>query len=147
MTSSTLTPAWRAAAFGAASGLRATAVLAVLAARPAMYERPGLPAALSRRVARSGYVIELVLDKLPVAGSRLTRAGLGARLIGAASGAAIGARSEREPLGPAVAAALGAVFVAARVGHDLRVRFPGVFPALVEDLAVIALASLAAPAA
>jgi uncharacterized membrane protein len=136
----------RAAALGAATGLRSTVALAALIVR----RTDGLPAVLRRPAARSAAAIadggELIVDKLPTTPSRLDPPGLAGRLISASLAAAVLARSgHRRPV-PAVAIACAAALAAAKIGHDARCalarRVPDPAVAVVEDAVAIGLAAL-----
>lgn len=136
----------RAAALGAATGLRSTVALAALIVR----RSDGLPAALGHPAARTAAVIadagELVGDKLSTTPSRLSPPGLAARLISASLAAVVLAHSgHRRPI-PAVVIAAAAALAAAKIGHDIRGalarRLPDPAVALVEDGLAIGLAAL-----
>jgi uncharacterized membrane protein len=85
----------RAAALGAATGLRSTVALAALVLR----RGDGLPAAFRHPAARPVAVAasggELVTDKLPGTGSRLAPPSLAGRVICASLAAAVLARAAR----------------------------------------------------
>jgi uncharacterized membrane protein len=136
----------RAAALGAATGLRSTVALAALVVRG----NDGLPAVLRHPAARLAAAMadggELIGDKLPITPSRLTPPGLASRVVSASLAAAIVARSgHRHPV-PAVAIASAAAVAAAKIGHDthcaLARRLPDPAVALVEDAVAIGLAAL-----
>ncbi len=136
----------RAAALGAATGLRSTVALAALIVR----RSDGLPTALGHPAARTAAVIadagELVADKLPTTPSRLSPRGLAVRLISASLAAVVLARSgHRRPI-PAMVIAAAAALAAAKIGHDSRRalarRLPDPAVALVEDGLAIGLAAL-----
>jgi uncharacterized membrane protein len=136
----------RAAALGAATGLRSTVALTALIVR----DDDGLPAALRRPAARLAAVVagggELVADKLPATPSRLTFAGLAGRMICAALAADVLARSGHRRPAPAQAIALAAALAAAKIGHDTRRvlarRLPDPVVAVAEDAVAIGLAAL-----
>ena len=123
----------RAAVLGAATGLRSTAGLFVLAWRRS--EGPSAP--FVRTAAAAVLCTELVFDKLPTTRSRLDARPLGGRLLFAGVGGATLARSQRTSAIPAAAIAATAALAAARVGHDARVacsrRIPDPVVAVVED--------------
>jgi uncharacterized membrane protein len=136
----------RAAALGAATGLRSTVALAALVVRG----NDGLPAVLRHPAARLAATMadggELIGDKLPITPSRLTPPGLASRVISASLAAAVVARSgHRHPV-PAVAIASAAAVAAAKIGHDTRRALARHFPdpavAVVEDAVAIGLAAL-----
>jgi uncharacterized membrane protein len=138
----------RATALGAASGLRSTAGLGTLA----VHGSDGLGPVLSHRAARPlaaiGVVTELVLDKLPITGSRLEVPGLVGRVVFASLGAVAIARTEEQPVALAVVVASAAALAAAKIGHDVRValakRIPDLVVAVFEDSIAIGLAVAAA---
>jgi uncharacterized membrane protein len=136
----------RAAALGAATGLRSTVALAALIVR----RNDGLPAILRHPAARLAAAMadggELIGDKLPMTPSRLTPPGLASRVISASLAAAVLTRSgHRHPV-PAVAIASAAAVAAAKIGHDTRCalarRLPDPAVAVVEDAVAIGLAAL-----
>ena len=136
----------RAAALGAATGLRSTVALAALIVR----RNDGLPAVLRHPAARLAAAMadggELIGDKLPMTPSRLTPPGLAGRVISASLAATVLARSgHRRPV-PAVAIASAAALAAAKIGHDTRCalarRLPDPAVAVVEDAVAIGLAAL-----
>src|SRR5260370_11845488 len=90
----------RAAALGAATGLRSTVALAALILR----RSDGLPAVSQRKAARLAAAIadagELVIDKLPMTRSRLDPPGLTTRAVSASLAAAVLARSGHRRLIP-----------------------------------------------
>ena len=131
-----------AALLGVASGMRSTAGLGILVLRGG--SRPG--AAKAAAVVAVG--AELVLDKLPVTGSRLEAPGLIGRVTFAAIGGALVARgTDLAPL-PAALVAAGAALASAKVFHDLRAladrRIPDAAVAVAEDTLAIGVATLAA---
>ena len=134
----------RAAALGAASGLRTTAGLGALTFRG----DSDLPGVLRHRGARPAAAVavgtELVLDKLPITGSRLDPPGLVGRVLFAGLAAAALAASERRSALLPVALAGAASLAAAKVGHDVRAalarRFPDLALAVVEDALTAGLA-------
>jgi uncharacterized membrane protein len=136
----------RAAALGAATGLRSTVALAALVVR----SNDGLPAVLRHPAARLAAAMadagELIGDKLPTTPSRLTPPGLTSRVICASLAAAVLTRSgHRHPV-PAMAVASAAAMAAAKIGHDTRCalarRLPDPAVAVVEDAVAIGLAAL-----
>jgi uncharacterized membrane protein len=136
----------RAAALGAATGLRATVALAALILR----RNDGLPAALRHPAARPAAALadagELVIDKLPMTPSRLEPPGLAGRLVSASLAAAVLARSGHQRPIPAMAIASAAALAAAKICHDARAALARHFPdpavAVVEDALAIGLAAL-----
>jgi uncharacterized membrane protein len=136
----------RAAALGAATGLRSTVALAALIVR----RDQGLPAVLRHPAARPAAVLadagELVMDKLPRTPSRLDPPALAGRLIFAGLAAVVLARSAGQPPVPAAAVAVAAALAAAKVGHDARAalgrRLPDPVVAVAEDAVAIGLAAL-----
>ena len=133
----------RAAALGAATGLRSTAGLSALAWR----RSGGRGAPFARTAAAAVLGTELVFDKLPTTPSRLDPKPLGGRLLFAGVGGAVLARSRRTSVIAAAAIAAGAALAAARVGHDARVacarRMPDTVVAVIEDAVAIWLAAWA----
>jgi hypothetical protein len=137
----------RAALAGTATGLRSTVGIAALIDAG----DPGLPRPFRWRLARPaawfGVAAELVLDKLPLAPSRLEPRGFLGRIVLAAASGAVLARGARRPLLPSVLVAVGTVFATARLGHDLRVaaaeRYPPLAVALAEDAIALGLAAAA----
>jgi uncharacterized membrane protein len=136
----------RAAALGAATGMRSTVALAALILR----RSDGLPAVLHGQAARSSAAIadagELVMDKLPMTPSRLDPPGLIGRVVSAGLAAAVLARSgHRRPI-PAMAIASACAVAAAKVCHDARAalarRVPDPVVAVAEDALAIGLAAL-----
>jgi len=97
--------------FGAATGLRTTVPLALLAARAAPP-----PAGALLGVAAAG---QLVLDKLPSTPSRLLPSGLILRVVAASIGGALLGRRNGHPLVSALLGAAGAVGGAV-LGYSLR---------------------------
>jgi uncharacterized membrane protein len=136
----------RAAALGAATGLRSTVALAALVVR----RNEGLPAFLRYPAARPAAAVadagELVIDKLPGTPSRLEPPALAGRLIFAGLAAVVVARSARQPPAPAAAIAVAAALATAKAGHDARAalarRLPGPVVAVAEDAVAIGLAVL-----
>jgi uncharacterized membrane protein len=136
----------RAAALGAATGLRSTVALAALVVR----RNDGLPAALGHPAAQAAATLacagELVADKLPATPSRLSPRGLATRLIAASLAAAVLARGGARSPVPAVVIAAAAALAAAKIGHDTRRgldrRFPDPVVALAEDGLAVGLAAL-----
>jgi uncharacterized membrane protein len=135
----------RAAALGAATGMRSTVALAALVLR----RSDGLPAVLrhpaARRIAAIADGAELVADKLPGTPSRLDPPGLTGRLISASLAAAVLAHSENRGPIPAVLTASTAALAAARICHDARAalarRVPDPVVAVAEDALAIGLAA------
>jgi uncharacterized membrane protein len=116
---------------GLAVGLRSFSAPAALALRARRLN-------VARRVVLFAAAGELIADKLPGTPSRLSRRGLGGRLLsGAISGGLVAG-----PSGAAEAAA--AALASAVVGHAVRVRAPGLLPAICEDGVAITLASAGA---
>jgi len=97
--------------FGAATGLRTTVPLALLAARA------GPPPARALLSVAAG--AELVFDKLPTTPSRLLPPGLLPRIAAASIGGALLGRRGGHPLAAALVGALGAVGGAV-AGYSLR---------------------------
>jgi uncharacterized membrane protein len=136
----------RAAALGAATGLRSTIALTALIVR----RSDGLPAAFQHPVARAAAALadagELVGDKLPTTPSRLAPRPLAVRMICASLAATVLARSGHQHPVPAVFVAAAAALAAARIGHDSRRaldrRLPDLAVALAEDGLAIGLAVL-----
>jgi uncharacterized membrane protein len=126
----TISPYVRAAAVGAATGLRTfTGPAATLAAAGSVWT--GLVTALA--------VGEYVADKLPFTPSRLAPPGLVARIVsGGACGGALAARYDGSRLAGAVAGA-GAAVGSAWLGYTFRTVLrtdawlPNVLCALIED--------------
>jgi uncharacterized membrane protein len=140
-----------AALLGVATGMRSTAGFGVLILRDG---RPGdraLPGPLGARLAKPAAALaiaaELVLDKLPIAGSRLEPAGLVGRISFAAAGGALVARGRGVGPVPAALVAVAAALASAKVFHDLRARadrrVPDVAVALTEDALALRIAALA----
>jgi uncharacterized membrane protein len=136
----------RAAALGAATGMRATVALAALILR----RNDGLPAALRHPAARPAAALadagELVADKLPKTPSRLEPPGLASRVVSASLAAAVLARSGRQRPIPAMAVASAAAVAAAKLCHDGRAALARHLPdpavAVAEDALAIGLAAL-----
>jgi uncharacterized membrane protein len=136
----------RAAALGAATGLRSTAGLAALIVRG----NEGLPAVLHHPAARPAAAVaaagELVTDKLPRTPSRLDPPGLAGRVIFAAVAAVVLARSAGQRPIAAAAIAVPAALATAKTGHDTRAaiarRVPDPVVAVAEDALAIGLAVL-----
>jgi uncharacterized membrane protein len=136
----------RAAALGAATGLRSTVALAALIVR----RSDGLPVGLGHPAVRKAAVIaaagELVADKLPATPSRLSPRGLGGRLISASLAAVVLARSGHSRPVPAVVISTAFALAAAKIGHDTRHalarRLPDPAAAMLEDGVAIGLAVL-----
>jgi uncharacterized membrane protein len=138
----------RAALAGAGTGLRATVGLAALV----LARADGLPTVLRQPGARAIALLavggELVVDKLPMTGSRLAPGQLAGRACFAgATGAALAGSEHASPLA-AAAVAVCAALAAAKVGHDARAALSRHLPARVvafaEDAVAIALAARAA---
>jgi hypothetical protein len=136
----------RAAALGAATGMRSTVALAALILR----RSEGLPAVLRHPAARPAAAVadagELVADKLPTTPSRLEPPGLAGRVVSASLAAAVLARSgHRRPI-PAMAVASAAALAAAKVCHDARAalarHLPDPVVGVAEDALAIGLAAL-----
>jgi uncharacterized membrane protein len=135
----------RAAALGAATGLRSTVALAALVLR----RGDGLPAAFRHPAARPVAVAasggELVSDKLPGTGSRLAPPSLAGRVICASLAAAVLARAARQAPVPSMLVAAAAALAAAKAGHDARAalgrRLPDPVVAVAEDALAIGLAA------
>jgi uncharacterized membrane protein len=133
--------------------MRSTAGLGVLVLRGGSRAgAPGLPGPLAAPAAKAAAVVaicaELVLDKLPVTGSRLEAPGLIGRLTFAAIGGALVARgSGLGPL-PAATVAAAAALASAKAFHDLRALADRALPdpavAVAEDALAIGVAALAA---
>ena len=141
-----------AALLGVASGMRSTAGLGVLIVhRGTRGGSADLPAPLQGNVARAAAVVavgtELVLDKLPITGSRLEPPGLAGRVTFAAIGGVLVARGTGLAPLPAAAVAVTAALLSAKVFHDLRAaadrRLPDPAVAVVEDVLAIGVATLA----
>ena len=137
----------RAAGLGAATGLRSSVGLASLVARRDDRSLGVLSRPAAAPIAVLALGAELVMDKLPMTGSRLEPPALAGRMVFAAFAAAVLARSEsRPPVAAAVLASAIAV-VAAKEGHDARAararRVPDVAVALAEDGVALGLAALA----
>jgi len=136
------------ALLGAATGMRSTVGLASVLVRG---DGDGLPAALQHRVARPAaglaVAIELVVDKMPFTGSRLEPAGIGGRLVFAGAAAGLAARRRARPVVASALVAIAAAGVTAKVAHDLRAQLAKKVPdravAVVEDIAALAVASVA----
>jgi hypothetical protein len=140
-----------AALLGAASGMRSTAGLGVLIVHRGTRGSADLPRPLQGNVARAAAVVavgtELVLDKLPITGSRLEPPGLVGRVTFAAVGGVLVARGTGLAPLPAAAVAVTAALLSAKVFHDLRAaadqRLPDPAVAVVEDVLAIGVATLA----
>ena len=134
----------RAAVIGAASGLRSTVGLGTLAIKGSNGLGPVLAHRAAGPLAACGVLAELVLDKLPITGSRLEVPGLVGRVVFAGIAATALARTEDEPVIAAAIVASAAALVAAKIGHDARVaiaeRLPDAVVAVVEDAIAIGLA-------
>jgi uncharacterized membrane protein len=138
---------------GVASGMRSTAGLGILVLRGGSRGRGAeLPGPLAAPAAKAAAVVaigaELVLDKLPVTGSRLEAPGLIGRVTFAAIGGALVARGSDLGALPAALVAAGAALASAKVFHDLRAladrRLPDPAVAVAEDALAIGVATLAA---
>jgi uncharacterized membrane protein len=137
-----------AAFAGAATGLRSTVGMAALINAGV----PGLPRQLTGHAARVaaslGVAGELVADKLPSAPSRLEPAGLGGRLVLAATAGAVLARGAKDPPLPTVVVAAAAALLSARIGHDVRAaiskRVSPAAAATAEDMVALGLAAASA---
>jgi uncharacterized membrane protein len=134
----------RAAALGAATGLRSSVGLAALVARRDRRSVAVLSRPAARPIAAVGFGIELVLDKLPTTPSRLEPPGLAGRTVFAALAAVALARSESASPVPAAVLASAVALVAAKVGHDVRAalasRLPDAAVAVAEDTVAIGVA-------
>jgi len=137
----------RAILVGAASGMRTTAGLGVL-----ILARPDrVPPVLRHRFARPAAVVavatELVLDKLPMTGSRLEPPGLIGRVLFAGTAAALLAGGRRERVLSPILVAVGSALITAKVAHDIRARAAthvGDRPlAVIEDALALAVAKVA----
>jgi hypothetical protein len=130
-----------AALLGVASGMRSTAGLGVLLLR-------GESRAAVKAAAVVAVGAELVLDKLPVTGSRLEAPGLIGRVTFAAIGGALVARGSGLGAVPAAVVAAGAALASAKAFHDLRAladrRLPDPAVAVAEDTLALGVATLAA---
>ena len=138
---------------GVASGMRSTAGLGVLVVLGTdRSDAPPLPRPLAARVAKPAAIVavgaELVVDKLPITGSRLDPPGLAGRVAFAAVGGALVARGSGLAPVPAAAIAAAAALASAKVFHDLRAladrRLPDPAIAVVEDALALGTATLAA---
>jgi hypothetical protein len=137
----------RSAALGAATGLRSTLGVGALALRGS----PGLGPVLAHPAARPlgafAVGVELVLDKLPMTGSRLEPVGLVGRLIFAGVAATALALAADEPPFLPVFVASATALAAAKIGHDVRAavatKLPDPVVAVVEDALAITLAAAA----
>jgi len=109
----------------------------------------GLPAALRHRLAAPAaavaVVVELVLDKMALTGSRLEASGMVGRLGFSGMAAGLVARRSARPLIPAVLVAVGAAAATAKIAHDVRARLAKTMPdravAVAEDLVALTLVS------
>ena len=143
-----------AALLGVATGMRSTVGLGVLILREGAGDHSdgGLSGRLASRPAKAAALLamgaELVLDKLPITGSRLEPAGLIGRVSFAALGGALAARGTGLDPVPAALVAAGSAVVAAKIMHDLRAladrRVPDAPVAVGEDLLSLRIAALAA---
>jgi hypothetical protein len=143
-----------AALLGVATGMRSTAGFGMLVLRDRSGDRGSsrLPAPLQTRPAKAAAVLgmgaELVLDKLPITGSRLDPPGLIGRVAFAGIGAALAARGSGIGPVPAAFVAAGSAVVAAKITHDLRARaaqrVPDAAVAAAEDLLSLRIAGFAA---
>ena len=137
----------RAAALGAATGLRSSVGLATLVARRHDRSLGVLSRPAAGPIAVLALGSELVIDKLPMTPSRLEPPGLASRVVFAAFAAAAFARSESEFPVPAAVLASAIALVAAKAGHDARAalgrRVPDVAVALAEDGVALGLAAFA----
>lgn len=112
----------------------------------------GLPGLLGHPLARTGAQLavgaELVVDKMPFAGSRLEAPGLAGRLLFAGAAAALIARRDESPIMPALVVALAAAALVAKVAHDVRAlvatKVPDQLVAVVEDGLALGTARLGA---
>jgi uncharacterized membrane protein len=133
----------RAAALGAATGLRSTVGLGVLA----WHRSAGPSTPFVRTAVAAVLCTELAFDKLSTTPSRLDPKPLGGRVLFAGVGGAALARLQRTSAIPAAAVAAAAALTAARAGHGARVacarRMPDPVAAVVEDATAIWLAAWA----
>jgi uncharacterized membrane protein len=128
----------------ALSRQRKAAVLLGLAVGLRTFSAPAALALRARRLNAARRIVlfaaagELVADKLPGIPSRLSRRGLGGRLLSSAiSGGRVAGRA-------GAADAATAALASAVVGHALREREPGLVAAICEDGVAISLASAGA---
>ena len=136
---------------GVATGMRSTAGFGVLVLRGGRVSARPLPGPFGTRLAKPAAALaiasELVLDKLPVAGSRLEPPGLIGRVTFAAGCGALVALDRKARAVPAILVAVGAALVSAKVFHDLRAkadqRVSDVAVALVEDALALGIAARA----
>jgi uncharacterized membrane protein len=135
---------------GAATGLRSQAGLAAVVARsdrslPSMFRRPGI-----RRLLLTAAAGELVIDKLPATPSRLAPQGIVPRLVLGALAASLAAQTRRASWLPAAALGASSAAIAAKLGHDVRVRLalhaPDLAVALAEDALALGAAAVGATA-
>lgn len=122
------------AAIGKASGFRSAVGITtflVLRFRGTRYERLSIGGAV---VAISG---EFVMDKLPTTPSRLAPPSLTARAAAGGAAAYAIARTQSEPVAPAIAIGVASAVAASYAGHAYRgwasKRVPALAAALVED--------------
>jgi hypothetical protein len=137
----------RSATLGAATGLRSTVGVGALALRGSTGLGPVLAHPVARPLGATAVGVELVLDKLPMTGSRLEPVGLVGRLIFAGVAAtALSLAADETPFFPVLVASAAAL-AAAKVGHDARVaaakKLPDPVVAIVEDAVAITLAATA----
>jgi uncharacterized membrane protein len=133
---------------GAASGLRGQLGVAAVAVR----SDPSLPRIFQQPWARGLLVAaaagELVVDKLPTTPSRLEPQGFVGRLVLGALAASLFAQTRQAPWVPAAAIGASSAAVAAKIGHDVRVRLdkhaPDPAVAVVEDELAVGLAAAGA---
>jgi uncharacterized membrane protein len=136
-----------AAGIGAVAGLRSLTAPAMLsqAARTGSIDLAGGPCAFlgtqqTADIATGLALAELVADKLPATPNRIAPLPLAARAVsGAIVGAAVYSARKRPP-GPGIVAGALAAIGAAFLGYSFRKKFPGFFPALLEDAATVAIA-------
>ncbi len=146
-----------AGGLGAASGMRSTAGVALVARELAHWQRPGavgpeawLQHPAASRVTGAMLLGELVADKLPIVGDRTEPRALAGRFVaGALSGAALmGRRGESTFWGAAVggAAAVASVQVCYRIRRHLtrHESYPDAIVALAEDAFALGTAALSA---
>ena len=141
-----------AALLGIATGMRSTAGLGMVILRDGDGGASRLPGPLRTRPAKAAAVLaigaELVLDKLPITGSRLDAPGLIGRVAFAGIAAALAARGSGIGPVPAALVAAGSAVVAAKICHDLRARaaqrIPDAAVAGAEDLLSLRIAGVAA---
>lgn len=130
---------------GAATGLRSSSGIAAVVIGT---DPETLPSWLGGRAAQMltglGALAELVIDKLPVAGSRLKPGPLAARIVLGGLSAGLFAHGRRQSVPPAAMVGAVAALVSAKVGHDAREalakRVTDPVAAVMEDTVTAALA-------